>query len=271
MSEELREVGMDMASVVADLDRRRRERGADFVQEKCRHCLAPEPDAGCDSGMVLVPDQDAYTRCPRAVEHDARMRIERRFEAAGIDMQHRHLTFERFAPVSRDAGVVAQRVSAWTQDAGEGAGGRGILIHGAVGVGKTHLAYAALNVLVERGADAIAIRNSRLLQAIKDTWSRDPDRESRARDRLDLIMEAPILLIDDIGKSAASEWVQSEMHDILTERIASGVTLVTTNHSPDGELALRIGESSESRLHEMCEVVHLPGQDYRRRQRGEWA
>jgi hypothetical protein len=83
-------------------------------------------------------------------------------------------------------------------------------------------------------------------------------------------MEAELLVLDDLGAEKTSEWVDETLNLIVNTRYAERrLTLFTSNYDisddptdPDS-LQVRVGFRMYSRLHEMCEFLHLDGADYR--------
>jgi len=86
-----------------------------------------------------------------------------------------------------------------------------------------------------------------------------------------LFKNVDLLIIDDLGKEPATEWVISTLYGIVNERYERELpTIITTNYA-DEELARRLsrngdtttGEAILSRLHEMCDGVEMWFDDYR--------
>lgn len=147
---------------------------------------------------------------------------------------------------------------------------RGILIYGANGVGKTHLAVVALHRLLAQGYQGRFINYQALLRLIKSGYDQ-PFGGSRTQ-AYDEIAETEILLLDDVGSNRVTDWVQDTITDLISQRYDNArATIVTTNYSllPDKDspfpsLADRIGERAASRLREMCRPLAMPVlEDYR--------
>jgi DNA replication protein DnaC len=87
------------------------------------------------------------------------------------------------------------------------------------------------------------------------------------------IMNAEVLILDDLGAIRPSEWIWDTVSLILNARYnAVRTTIITTNYAvlPPGAggmkedtLGDRIGERIRSRLLELCRVVEMKGVDYR--------
>lgn len=146
----------------------------------------------------------------------------------------------------------------------------GLLLMGPCGVGKTHLAVAILRALVEKGVVCLFCDFRELLKSIQNSYN--PVSRTTEMQVLAPVLEAEVLLLDDLGATKLSDWVLDTVAHILNSRYNDKrVTLITTNY-PDARatrtedtLADRIGERMRSRLYEMCRVVRMEAEDFRRR------
>ncbi len=156
----------------------------------------------------------------------------------------------------------------------------GLLLMGPSGVGKTHLAVAALRELVGRGHEGMFYDYRDLLKEIRASY--DPVSETSEMEVLDPVLKVEVLLLDDLGAGKPSTWVLDMVGQILNARYNQNrVTLVTTNfldkedaaastpgHSfgkrvIEDSLADRVGQRIRSRLYEMCRTVEICATDFR--------
>ena len=146
---------------------------------------------------------------------------------------------------------------------------RGLFLLGPPGVGKTHLAVAILRqVITTRGARGIFFDTRDLLRVIRSTYG--GVNQMAEMDVLRPVMDADILVLDDLGAEKTSEWVEETLNLIVNARYSARRTTVFTSNYEDkpdttdpDSLLFRIGYRMRSRLHEMCEFVDLDGADYR--------
>ncbi len=254
--------------------------------ENCRQChgtgwkLVARPDGAgkfavaCDCGSG---ERAALTmnraRIPKRYEHCD-------FESYVTDLADGKVWTTQHAQSLKQAKLVAQ---GFVRDY-PGAGEKGLLLMGPSGVGKTHLAVAALKELLRRGHQGIFCDYRELLKEIQASYN--PASESTEMKILEPIRNTEILVIDDIGASKPSAWVLDIIGLVLNARYNERrVTRLTTNYFdekpatepaprlPSGErvkvvkedsLEDRIGARMRSRLYEMCRTVEVFAPDFRR-------
>jgi DNA replication protein DnaC len=151
---------------------------------------------------------------------------------------------------------------------------RGFLLMGKAGIGKTHLAIGAISELtLEHGIRCMFKDFFHLLSELKQAYSQG----TSENEVLLPLIETEVLVIDELGKGKNSEWELNILDQLISKRYnASKTTLITTNYitedfakknkdDKDQEiLENKVGPRIASRLSEMCEFIHIEGEDYRR-------
>jgi len=196
------------------------------------------------------------------------------FNRTGIPTRYQHCTLENFDTTYPDASSTLAAAQFYVRGfaANYPLDTRGILLVGTIGAGKTHLAVGALRSLVlERGAQGLFCDYRELLRLIQNTYN--PQVTTTELDILKPVMDAEVLVLDDLGAIRPTEWVWDTISTVLNSRYNNNrTTIITTNYPalPPGAGGLReetlgdrIGERMRSRLTEMCRIVEMTGQDYR--------
>jgi DNA replication protein DnaC len=137
----------------------------------------------------------------------------------------------------------------------------GLVLTGKFGTGKTSLAAAAINQLLEtRSATWVSVAS---LFAMLGRGFGDQERDIASR----AITDSGPLVLDDLDKARPSEYGAEVVFAAIDQRITHRAPLLVTTNLTPGQLATRwpqpYGEAIASRLIGYCTTIQLTGPDRR--------
>lgn len=175
--------------------------------------------------------------------------------ASGLDVRGRSLTFESMQvdKHNRVAVDVAKEYAATL-------GSRGLYVYGPFGTGKTYLAAAIANAVLDSG------RWVKFLRVV--------DMPRNDQDAVDELANEgwPLVVLDDIGAPKSTPRLVECIYNIVDGRLWHGAPLVITSNYRLNALEQKLDEAGGdaggrvvSRICEACELVCLGGPDRRKR------
>ena len=232
--------------------------GEDKSRSKDRRVTRCDCQLRARAGILLTS-----ARRPKRYEHCELASYTTDFPGAHVSLAFAHLSASKFAQEydPRD--------------------GTGLLIIGQIGTGKTHLAVGILKELVlNKNIPCLFYDYRELLKEIQNSYNATV--QTTELDVLRPVFEIDVLVLDELGAVKPTEWVWDTVSLILNTRYNNNrTTIITTNFEDqaaagvNGSLSAaraasraetlgdRIGERMRSRLHEMCRVIKMEGEDFR--------
>lgn len=246
--------------------------GGDYYNENgllmCGKCHTPKqcrfiakwdgkekkPYTPCDCARERRKTEEQARR-----EQDMRVEIQRLKKLGFPDAEMANWTFANDDGTNKDASGIAHRyVNNFMEMKKHG---KGLLFHGPVGSGKTFLAAAIANELIDQGHPCMVTNFARITNTIQGMF------EGKQR-YLDDFNRLDLLVIDDLSAERNTSFINEMIFNIVDSRYRSGKPLIITTNLSKEEL---IGQTDTcrqriySRLVEMCFPVEVNNTDRRKR------
>ena len=194
-------------------------------------------------------------------ERKARERIAhiKRLKTAGFtDADMAKCTFEADQRKdSRESRVCLQYASTFADRVKDG---KGLILLGGVGCGKTYLACAIANYVMERLYPALATNFTRIANNVQEHFD---DRAEYMR----RFSDYALLVIDDLGAERKSEFMNEIVYSVIDDRYRAGLPMIITTNMTLEQLKFPQGIEQArifDRILERCFPIEFKGPSMRR-------
>jgi DNA replication protein DnaC len=238
----------------------------DYVQDGLLHCGKCHTPKQC---RVKVMDMVISPKCLCKCEVDRQKKekenterrelLERikRYRKMGFpESQMQYWTFENDDgsndKMSRMAKRYVENFDTFYKD------GKGLLLYGDVGTGKTYIACMIANALIDKGYPVLVTNFSRILNTLQGTFEK--------QEYLDSLNQFKLLVIDDLGVERDTGFAKEQVFSIIDSRYREGKPMIITTNLTMQKLATETELADKrvyDRLIERCYPVEVKGESRR--------
>jgi DNA replication protein DnaC len=136
--------------------------------------------------------------------------------------------------------------------------------HNSYGLGKTHLQVAIAKELLKQDVAVLIVSDAIIMDEMM-AYKSDKENKDLYYRKFDALVNVPVLIWDDIGKSNTSEPKRTMYFNIINERYKKKKAIIFSSNEDRYTLESRIGDAAASRLFSMAKgrIYRVEGQDYR--------
>ena len=138
--------------------------------------------------------------------------------------------------------------------------GKGLILYGPVGTGKTYLAACVANALIDEGRKVLMTNFATITNKLQGMWE-------GKQDYINGLNQYSLLIIDDLGAERNTEYMQEQVFNVIDARYSSGLPMIITTNLTKEELKKpsNIGCSRiYERILERCHPVEVASKSKRR-------
>ena len=136
--------------------------------------------------------------------------------------------------------------------------GKGLLLHGTTGTGKTFISACIANALIDNGYRVLMTSFSRVENTVFGL--------SNKQEYYDSLNRYDLLILDDFGVERSTEYKQEIVYNVIDGRTKAGLPLIVTSNITSQELKNPKSTNEQrvfSRLLKMCHPITVTGKDRR--------
>lgn len=264
---------MDVSAIIDGVERKaaetiKAEQGDYYGDDGlliCGKCNTPKQTRV----FIFDKERTPYCLCKCAVEKKEREEAERK-----------RIEFQNTVKKLRQAGFPEEKMQNWTFANDDRANekvstvarnyfenfgkmyedGKGLLLFGKTGTGKSYAAASIANALIDKGHPVLMTNFARIRNTVQGLFD-------GRQEYFDSFNRFPLLILDDLAAESKSEYMQEIVYEVINTRYLAGLPLIVTTNLTAEELkhpADVTNQRTFSRLFEMCIPIEVKGDDRRR-------
>ncbi|MDE6088687.1 MAG: ATP-binding protein, partial [Oscillospiraceae bacterium] len=232
----------------------------------CGNCRTPKQQRVSALGQIFEPyvpcfcEQERYRH-----EEEEQKAIERSLRIAGIrskcfidrrlvDWTFANDNHEGDAAIMNSVHKYALNFSEMLKD------GKGLLLYGTQGVGKSYAAACVANHVIDNGYTCVMTNFPRIINIVSGM-------HQGKQDYIDELCRNDLLIIDDLSAERSTEYADEIVMNVIDIRCTFGLPLIVTTNLTSAEMKCTENVSKKriySRLYEMTIPIEYVGEDRRK-------
>lgn len=238
------------------------------VKYQCPKCQDTGflPPQNLEEGKRVIPGG----KCECLIKEE----LEDLYAISGLQGPMRSWTFAKFNPdlfppnVRNKMIALKNECHTFAQDILDGKQVRPLVLMGEVGRGKTFLATAIANTLLQKGRTVAFLRENELMRLARHREFEQNDEEAKVLNKL---LEADLLIVDDLGTAMrdtaegpqVTTFTKNTILDILENRVNGQKPFVITTNLTPSQIEEHYGSRISSRVFGFCTIRSVEGKDLR--------
>lgn len=232
-----------------------------------------------DSHHIVFGKMDRWSGCPTCSEElrleeqarefeanrkaAAQYRLEKRIGYAGMPPRFANKHFDSYRAETDQQKKYLENCQQYAHDFPQHLkSGDGLMLLGNPGTGKTHLAVATLNHVIQHHGEAgLYTTAARMFRRIKDTYKSSEETESQA---IQAFASPALLVLDEVGVSFGSDSELNYLFDIMNERYEQCLPTIIVSNVQPGDLGQWVGDRVVDRLRECSKLMVFNWESARR-------
>lgn len=202
---------------------------------------------------VFLPDEEPGSFRKEVCLASRQRAAEKMMELSGFPKRHLTLSLDQL-----EAKKTLPYVENWPDNK---KAGRGLLVIGPTGCGKTQLVVATGAEIIRRYLETVTFIHLADLCNMYRKAIKDSDTEYKLER---LISSKELVIVDDLASIPASEFDLANINSFVDTRYREELPTVFTSNLNRQDMTAFFGERVTSRLTEMCESIVLTGPDRRK-------
>lgn len=259
---------MLVKDLMAQSEKTIKENDGDYIDKEtgllmCGKCNTPKQCIIEIEGTTYKPHclcKCGKERRDRAEEEERQREFERRVrkyrEMGFSETQMQKWTFENDDLGNKKLTDIAKRyVDNFDKFYKEG---KGLLLWGGVGTGKTYMACMIANALIDKGHPVLVTNFTRILNILQNN--------PKKQEYLDSLNQFKLLVIDDLGVERNTEYAKEQVFSIIDSRYRAELPMIVTTNLSIQDLVTETNIAYKrvyDRIIERCYPIEVSGESRR--------